>query len=75
MIFQGITPRSTGKVGDYKVNIMESERGWGSKVEDTYYFDSKQDAAIWCMNYNKKYQSSSSTPDWYMIAEYAGQVN
>lgn len=62
------------KVKAYRVDIVEYERGWGSKVDETLYFDNEDEAVKYASDYNAKYNSSSEVPDWYMTAEYCGKV-
>ncbi len=52
----------------WAVDIIESERGWGSKVDETIHFDSKEEAEKYVKDYNTKYNSKSTVPDWYMYA-------
>lgn len=65
------------KVTAYRVDIVEYERGWGSKIEDTYYYDNEDEAKTYVREYNDKYnpplKAGESVPDWYMIAEYRGK--
>lgn len=63
-----ITPPKT-----YRVDIVEYERGWGSKIDETLYFDDEQEAKDYADNYNKKYNTAASAPDWYMVARYIGR--
>lgn len=56
----------------FKVNIIESERGWGSKIDETLYFDNEEEARQYAIDYNNKYNTAKEVPDWYMVAEYAG---
>ena len=58
----------------YRVDIIESERGWGSKVDETLYFDNEEEARKYVVGYNAKYNTSKEVPDWYMVAEYCGKV-
>jgi len=58
----------------YQVDIIESERGWGSKVDETLYFDNQAEAVKYAEDYNKKYNTATEVPDWYMYARYAGKV-
>ena len=58
----------------FKVNIIESEAGWGSKIDDTIYFDNEAEARQYAIDYNKKWNTATTTPSWYMVAEYAGAV-
>lgn len=57
-----------------RVDIIESERGWGSKIDETIYFDNEEEARQWVRDYNMKYNNKGHIPDWYMIAEYKGEV-
>ena len=58
----------------HKVVIIESERGWGSKVDDVLYFDNEPEARKYVADYNKDLPTDR-TPDWYMIASYEGKVS
>ena len=57
----------------YRVDIIEYERGWGSKVDETIYFDNEAEARKYCEDFNSK-NTAKEVPDWYMIAEYRGLV-
>jgi hypothetical protein len=62
------------KIGNiYKVEIIESERGWGQKVDEVKYFDSEESARQFCRQYNSR-NNQDVAPDWYMRADYAGKV-
>lgn len=63
----------TKYVTKYVVNIIESERGWGSRVDETRYFNTENEAKNFVKDYNLKYNTSSTVPDWYMYADYAGK--
>jgi hypothetical protein len=58
----------------YRVDIIESERGWGQKIDETIYFDNEAEARTYAINYNNKYNNLDYVPDWYMRAEYVGKV-
>lgn len=58
----------------FRVDIVEYERGWGSKIDETIYFDNEQEAIKYVKDYNLKWNNIDYVPDWYMIAEYKGQV-
>lgn len=58
----------------YRVDIIESERGWGSKVDEIKYFDTEPAAKLFYETYNKQ-NTSNTVPDWYMVAVYRGKVN
>ncbi len=50
-----------------KVYLIESERGWGSRVDEVLEFDSKEEAEAYIKEFNSK-NTASSVPDWYMYA-------
>lgn len=57
----------------YKVQIMEYESGWGSKVDNEKYFDNEQDAKNFVKVFNSR-NTSDKVPSWYMVAEYCGKI-
>jgi len=64
------------KVGPlFRVVIIESERGWGSKVDEVKFFSDEQSAKDFCNRYNKDLNASDPVPDWYMVARYEGRIN
>lgn len=65
-------PQVKAPVPVYVVNIVEYERGWGSKVEDTLYFDNEPEALEYVRNYNSE-NVDPTVPDWYMMAQYTGK--
>lgn len=51
------------------VQIIESEAGWGQRVDETLDFGEDREAAVeYVREFNRK-NTESSTPDWYMRAE------
>lgn len=58
----------------YRVDIIESERGWGSKIDESIYFDNELEARLYVKTYNDKYNTATEVPDWYMRADYVGKV-
>lgn len=53
----------------FKAAIIESERGWGSKVDEVREFDTKEERDTFVKEYNEKWNPPSNhIPDWYMIA-------
>ena len=58
------------------VHIIESERGWGSKIDEEKVFDTWEKARTFVKEYNEKHcpplKNGEGVPDWYMIARYAG---
>jgi hypothetical protein len=51
----------------YRVDIIESERGWGQKVDEVKYFDNFDEASNFVKNYNSA-NPPGPAPDWYMMA-------
>lgn len=52
----------------WKVVIIESERGFGQKVDDVKYFDDEEDAKKFVRAFNAQ-NAAGQAPDWYMYAE------
>jgi hypothetical protein len=56
----------------WRVDIIESERGWGQRVDESIYFDNEAEAKKYSFDYNAKYnpplKPGESVPDWYMVA-------
>jgi hypothetical protein len=51
----------------WKVEIIESERGWGQKVEEVKFFDNQKDAVAFVNEFNS-HNKADIVPDWYMYA-------
>ncbi len=51
------------------VDIIESEAGWGQKIDETISFDSREEADLFCREYNEKYNNQDKVPSWYMFAK------
>lgn len=62
----------------YRVDIIESERGWGQKVDESIHFDNAEEAIKYANDYNEKFnpplKAGQPVPDWYMVARYVGAV-
>lgn len=58
----------------YRVYFIESERGWGTKVDDTRDFDTEDEARRFVKEYNDKHNPPGPVPDWYYMASYHGPV-
>jgi hypothetical protein len=52
-----------------KVYMIESERGWGQKVDEVKVFPTREEAVKFAEEYNKKYNPPGPVPDWYIRAE------
>lgn len=52
----------------YKVVIIESERGWGQKIDEIKYFTDEKKAKEFVKEYNS-YNDKTEVPDWYMYAK------
>jgi hypothetical protein len=66
-------PRINAPQVAYRVDIIESERGWGQKVDETIYFDNEAEAKEYVRAYNLQHNTADSAPDWYMRADYVGK--
>ena len=53
----------------HQVTLIESEAGWGSRVDEIIYFDTEQTAKAFVKEFNS-YNTEAVAPDWYMVAEY-----
>ena len=51
----------------WKVTIIESERGWGQRVDEVKEFKSYEAAKKFQIEFNKE-NNLLSVPDWYMVA-------
>jgi len=55
-----------------KVHIIESERGWGQKIDEVKEFPTYDEAVAFVKDYNNRYNPPDvETPDWYMYARLA----
>jgi hypothetical protein len=52
----------------WKVAIIESERGWGQKIDEVREFESYEDAKRFQVDFNKD-NTELVVPDWYMAAQ------
>ena len=57
----------------YEVARIESEAGWGSKVEDYVYFTTKERAEKYIKEFNAE-NNKPVTPSWYMYAAKADNI-
>lgn len=55
------------------VQIIESERGWGQKLDEEKLFDTKELAEDYISTHNSK-NNLPQVPDIYWRAEYGGLV-
>ena len=51
-----------------KIPVIESEKGWGRKIDDYMVCLSKEDAEKFRSEFNSKNEEDSA-PDWYMQVE------
>lgn len=51
-----------------KIAVIESEAGWGRKIDDWMVCLSTEDAKVFENEFNSKNQSATA-PDWYMQVE------
>jgi len=52
----------------FKVYVIESERGWGQRIDETRFFDTKEEAVEFVKDFNS-HNTDDVVPDWYMRAE------
>lgn len=56
-----------------RVLIIESERGWGQKIDEVKEFTSREKAEAFVKKYNQPnidvWNKTHEVPDWYMMAE------
>jgi len=50
-----------------RVLIIESERGWGQKIDDVKSFPTREEAVKFCNDFNA-HNNKDVVPDWYMVA-------
>ena len=51
----------------YRVDIIEYERGWGQKIDEQKFFQTKELALNFIKEYNAR-NNETEVPDWYMVA-------
>lgn len=51
----------------FSVTIIESERGWGQRVDEVKEFEDPNEAWKFVEDYNKD-NNLDTVPDWYMMA-------
>lgn len=57
----------------YRVNYLESERGWGSDRWTTDY-PTEEEAKKMVQETNEQFCSSPTAPSYYIQAEYVGPI-
>ena len=50
------------------VSIIESERGWGQRIDEVKEFETEELAKKFVKEYNEKHNNQTTVPDWYMYA-------
>jgi hypothetical protein len=55
-------------MAQWKVYIIESESGWGQRVDETMLFDDHQQALDFVVDYNSE-NDLDYVPSWYMYAD------
>lgn len=54
------------------VHIIESERGWGQRLDEVREFDTREDAEKFVREFNAE-NNKPVVPDWYMYARIVGR--
>jgi hypothetical protein len=52
----------------FRVDIIESERGWGTKIDEQRFFDDANAAFKFVEEFNSR-NVETLAPYWYMIAK------
>lgn len=52
---------------NFAIEIIESEAGWGQRLDETKYFETYEEAEKFMKEYNKK-NNLSQVPNWHMYA-------
>ena len=52
---------------NFAIEIIESEAGWGQRLDETKYFETYEEAEKFMKDYNKE-NNLSKVPSWYMYA-------
>lgn len=55
-----------------RVLIIESERGWGQKIDEIKEFTTLEEAEAFVKQYNS-HNDQPTVPDWYMYAKIEGR--
>lgn len=63
--------KESEKIVKHIVEYIESERGWGTNIDQVAYFDTEQEAITAVKQCNKNLPSGPA-PDYYYIARYVG---
>ena len=58
----------------FKVEFTEYDRFSGRKHWDTWYFDNEAEAKKAAIDYNLEHNNKDFVPEWYVRADYEGQV-
>lgn len=53
----------------FMVIMLESEKGWGERIDDVLYFSQYEVASDFVKKYNNKWNDFDSVPDWYIQAQ------
>lgn len=53
----------------YRVNVWESEKGWGSRIDERIDYPTPEEAKAFVTEFNNSRTSPPETKDWYMWAE------
>lgn len=58
----------------HRVDIVESEAGWGRTIDEIKYFDTKEEAEKFVSEYNLMMKNFNQPSAWYMMAIYRGAI-
>lgn len=62
-------PTDVVVTSQWEVDLIESERGWGQKIDSTRRFEAFKEAVEFQQEFNAENDFTKDVPDWYMIAD------
>ncbi len=57
-----------------RVFMIESEAGWGQRIDEVKTFPSRAKAVAFAEAYNQRHNRAKMTPSWYIKAEVETQM-
>lgn len=52
---------------EWAVDVIESEKGWGQRLDETRLFETHEEAIEFMKQFNS-HNDKKAVPDWYMYA-------
>ena len=57
----------------YTAVVIESERGWGQRIDEIKEFDTPAERDAFIVDFNKN-NNLPQTPDWYMVSRFGDDL-